>query len=233
MLAAVCVTRLMRFAAAILAVAGIAAISLGPQSEASPNGSVTYTAHVFMRGMKVTVPNAGWRVHEDHPGEFNLAAPPGGDNATHIHFWLDPIATAPHGIVLPNVGRTPAALVAWLRHNPNFVVSAPTRRRIAHGLRTTSLALDVSADAPKEDPTCTAPCVTYFVFRGLHYNFPYGTAHGFPIRLYFASLRHGTKTHTFTISVDTPSPAAFKAVVPLAEKISRASGCPRRSPVAR
>jgi hypothetical protein len=209
-------------AAAVLVVAP----ALASQSKAMRSKSVTYTATVFMRGMKVTVPSANWRLQEDMPGEFNLAAPPGGDKATLIKFFLDPIPTAPGGVILTKVGRTPAALVAWLRQNANFVVSAPTKKRIAHSLTATSVKLDVSAKAPKEDPTCTTPCVTYFVFHGPNYDFPYSTEHGFPLRLYFATLHRGTKTHTFLISVEPSSAAALMTILPVAERILRSVRLP-------
>jgi hypothetical protein len=222
----VCIAGHGRFACRVFALVGIAALALASQSEARRSGSATYTAQVFMRGMKVTVPSARWRVYEDMPGEFNLVAPPGGDKATHIRFFLDPIPAAPTGVALPNVGRTPAALVAWLRQNPNLVVSARTKRRVGHGLRATSLRLDVSADAPREDPTCVTPCVTYFVFHGPDYDFPYRTASGFPLRLYFATLHRGTKTHTFLISVEPSSAAALMTILPVAERILRSVRLP-------
>ena len=58
--------------------AGLAASSPPPASSSATSsspGPVTYTAQVFMPGMKVTVPTSGWTVYEDHPGEFNLASP--------------------------------------------------------------------------------------------------------------------------------------------------------------
>lgn len=84
--------------------------------------------------MKVRLPSAGWKVSEDAPGELKLAAPSSAMGGTEIHFWLDPRASAAHGVVLPHVGRTPAALIERLRGNSSFVVSAPATRRIAHGL---------------------------------------------------------------------------------------------------
>src|SRR2546421_6908633 len=47
--------------------------------------------------------------------------------------------------------------IAWLRHNPNFVVSAPVTRKIAGGLAMRSVDLDVSANAPQADPDCPGP----------------------------------------------------------------------------
>src|SRR2546426_6139187 len=62
--------------------------SFSPSSVPSASAQVTYTTQVFMAGMKVTFPSDGWSVYEDHPGEFNLAAPSPAE--ANIHFWLDP-----------------------------------------------------------------------------------------------------------------------------------------------
>jgi hypothetical protein len=184
---------------------------------ASLSRPVTYTAHVFMPGMKVTVPTSGWTIYEDHPGEFNLASPPGRLAGTSIHFWLDPYVSTPDDRPIRTVGRTPTALIGWLRSNPDFVVSAPVRQRIAHGIRAASVDLDVSAAAPRSDPGCPGPCLDYFVWP--RFGFVYGTGRGEPIRLFFATLGTNVKSHTFVISIDTPNADAFSAVVPIAEKI--------------
>jgi hypothetical protein len=167
-----------------------------------------------MRGMQVTVPSAGWKVGEDHPGEFNVGSPGG----TSIKFWLDPIAANPGAAVAPGVGRTPAALIRWLRGNPNFAVSPPKTRRIAGGLAALSVDLDVTATAPREDPGCPGPCITWFVF-GEPRPFGFGTGEGEPVRLYLATLGSGTSRHTFAVAVDTPSPAAFRKIAPVADRI--------------
>jgi hypothetical protein len=197
-------------------------------SSARSTAAVTYTAKVFMRGMKVTVPDPGWRVYEDHPGEFNLSAPAGTTAGTNIHFWLDPIATGPDGTVLPDVGRTPEELLAWLRQDADLVVSTPTTRSIAGGLRTLSVDLDLAASAPEEDPGCGGPCLGEFVFTGAHYSFPYGTGLGEPVRLYLASLSSHGARHTFLISVDAPSASAFAAVVPAASRILKSVRLPKK-----
>ena len=170
-----------------------------------------------MPGMKVTVPTSGWTIYEDHPGEFNLASPPGRLAGTNIHFWLDPYVSTPDDKPILMVGRTPAALIAWLRSNPDFVVSAPVRQRIAHGIKAASVDLDVSAAAPRSDPGCPGPCLDYFVWP--RFGFVYGTGQGEPIRLFFATLGTNVKRHTFVISIDTPNADVFAAVVPIAEKI--------------
>jgi hypothetical protein len=200
--------------------AGLTAPSLPPASASatsSSSGTVTYTAQVFMRGMKVTVPASGWAVYEDHPGEFNLASPDGKMGGTNIHFWLDPYASTPHDRPIRTAGTTPAALIRWLRGNPSFIVSAPVSRRIAHGTGAASVDLDVSATAPRSDPGCPGPCLVYFVWP--HFGFDYGTGQGELIRLYFATLDTATKPHTLVISIDTPDAQTFTAVIPTAEKI--------------
>ena len=200
--------------------AGLTASSpLPASSPATSNlsGPVTHTAQVFMPGMKVTVPTSGWTVYEDHPGEFNLASLSGKTAGTSIHFWLDPYASTPHDAPIRTAGRTPAALIGWLRSNRDLVVSAPVSQRIAHGIEAARVDLDVSATAPRSDPGCPGPCLAYFVWP--RFGFDYGTARGEPIRLYFASLGTGTNTHTFVISVDAPNAKTFSAVIPAAGKI--------------
>jgi hypothetical protein len=123
---------------------------------------VTYTAQVFMRGMRVTVPNAEWVVWEDHGGEFNLGAPagPNGEPIANIHFWLDPRpAVRRGGRLLPveGVGRSPQALIAWLRHNDDLILSAPKRDLIAGGVAAESVDLDLAPTAPPRGSALPRP----------------------------------------------------------------------------
>jgi hypothetical protein len=166
--------------------------------------------------MKVTVPTDGWTVFEDHPGEFNLSAPaPGAMTGTNIHFWLDPYASTMNDQPSHGVGTTPTALIAWLKSEPVFHVSAVSRRRIAGRIR--AMSLDLEATTPAD----------YFAFRGPDYSFPYGTGPGEPVRLYFATLGSSANAHTFVISIDAPSAKAFAAVVPTAENIIASVKVPR------
>jgi hypothetical protein len=146
---------------------------------------------------------------------------------THIHFWLDPRAWQ-NGVLLPDVGRTPSALIAWLRQNDDLVVSAQRSRRIAHGVPARSVDLDLAATAPREDPGCPGPCLTYLVFKGPHYGFGFGTGRGELTRLYFATLRRKGSARTFTVAVDAPSPRVFRAVIPTATRILASVRLPAR-----
>jgi hypothetical protein len=161
--------------------------------------------------MRVTVPSREWTIHEDQRGEFSLRAPRSVTTQGYIHFWLDPRASAPRGVVLSKVGTGPDALIRWLRGNKNLVVSAPHTTRIGGGLAMRTVRLDLSARAPREDPSCTVPCLTYFVFNGPGYNFPFGTARGELVRLYLASVKRGARARTLAIAVSAPA-RAFSAV---------------------
>ncbi len=142
-------------------------VSLPSSSVSAASAQITYTAKVFMAGMKITVPSDSWSIHEDHPGEFNLAAP--APTMANIHFWLDPYPSLRNDKPVHGVGRTPTALIAWLRSDPSFIVSAPKTTSIASGTPATTFILNLSKD-----------CIDFFVFRGPAYDFPYGTCPGRP-----------------------------------------------------
>jgi hypothetical protein len=167
-----------------------------------------------MAGMEVTVPSDGWSVFEDHPGEFNLAAP--APATANVHFWLDPYPSLADDEPTPGVGRTPAAIIAWMKGNPSFIVSAPKTVRIAGGTKATTFTLNLSDG-----------CIDYFIFRAPGYDFPYGTCPGTPVRLFLATLGNGAKAHTFVIAIDAKNKKTFAAVDPAAERIIATVMLPR------
>jgi hypothetical protein len=131
-------------------------------------------------------------------------------------------------VPLVGVGRTPAALVDWLRRNPSLVVTSPTTRRIAHGrLVTTSVDLDLSVRAPREDPSCPGPCLSYLAYRGPGSAFAFGTGLGEPVRLYFGRVRRGGAEHTLMISVDAPSKQIFAKTMPAVTQILESLRLPK------
>ncbi len=140
-------------AAALLATAG----ALTSRAAGNPT---TYTAKVFMRGMTVPVPDS-LTIHKDKFGSLEFQAATGPNHGGWaVTFFLDPRVLAPHGRALPDVGHTAVDILAWLRTNPNFVVSAPAARRIG-GVPAKSVDLDVTLSAPKEDPHCPSACITW------------------------------------------------------------------------
>ncbi len=184
-------------------------VPTSPPLISSPSSSasepVTYTARTFMKGMKVTVPSEDWTVYEDHPGEFNIAAPSPAE--ANIHFWLDPYPSLRDDKPLSGVERTAPALINWMSGNKNFKVS--DRRSVQiDGIAATTLLLDL-----------TGECIDYLVFQATTYDFPYGTCPGSPAQLYFATLRAGAKSHTLVIAVDAKNKKTFASIVQPANKI--------------
>ena len=167
---------------------------------------MTYTAHTFMKGMKVTVPSDDWTIYEDHPGEFNIAAP--SSTPANIHFFLDPYPSLQDDKPLHGVGRTAPALINWLSGDPNFDVSNRSNVKMADGTSATTFLLDLTGD-----------CIDYFVFKTAAYDFPYGTCAGNPPRLWVETLGDGAKTHTFVIAVDAKNKNTFESIIPAATKI--------------
>ena len=99
--------------------------------------------------------------------------------ADQIAFFLDPYASAgdgpkhPDGRPLTGVSRTPSGLVAWLRANPELIATRPSTTRFGRPVLTArSIDIDLSAKAPKEDPHCPGPCISYLAFRGPGYSVP-------------------------------------------------------------
>ena len=104
-----------------------------------------------------------------------------------------------------------------MRANPELIATRPSTTRFGRPVLTArSIDIDLSAKAPKEDPHCPGPCLSYLAFRGPGYKFPYGTGRGEPARLSFALIRIGSEVHTLAITVDSPSKATFRQVLPAA-----------------
>lgn len=217
----------MRRGWSVVVAATCLALIIAPAMAQARAGSGVLTAPVFMKGMRLTVPS-GWVVFEDHPGEFNITSHNAATSGTAIHFWLDPYASGPNGVILHNVARTPSALIAWLRANPLLSVSAVHAVRIASGISARYLDVNVAASAPKEDPTCPGPCQTWLMFKAPDYDFPFGTARGEITRVYLATLRSGSAAHTFVIAVDAPAPAKFRSVSKSASTIIATVRLPSR-----
>jgi hypothetical protein len=187
-----------------------------------------YTVRRLIPGMRVTVPPGGWTSTEDSVGEFNLH-PPGHPDAS-IFFWLDAHPTNCSDQLLPGTGTTPAAVIAWLRHNKNLIISAPRARTIGEGITATTVDLNVAATASSCSSSCPTPCIDYFLVRvgQTTIYFPYGTARGELVRLYFVSIK--TPAHTLVIAIDTPNKQVFTSLTASATKILASLKLPARLP---
>ena len=188
---------------------------------------VTYTTKRFLPGLRMTVPNGRWKLRIDNVHDLTINSPAGPEPAgTNVNVWLDPYASRrsdaahPNGQPLTRVGRAPSLLVGWLRANPALVVSSPSSRRIAGGsLNATSVDINLAKTAPRESASCPGPCLTYLAIAGPGPAFGFGTGLGEPVRLYLATVRIGGREHTLAVTIDSPSPTAFAAVLPSAERI--------------
>lgn len=190
-----------------------------------------YTTRYFLPGMRVPVPAAGWRSHQDSPDEFKLEPPRTPEDTVTIRFWIDPRASTPcSDKVLPVDLSTPARAVRWLRSDDDLVVSPPQRTTIAAGITAVRLDLNVSSTARRCDPSCPSPCITYFLFFGGAVPAPdlpsghtagvtddFGTGRGEHVRLYFAQI--GKSTHLLVVGIDTPNKQTFAALTSVAAKL--------------
>ena len=106
----------------------------------------TYDTRLFQPPLEYTVP-AGWANYEDTPGNFLLVPPTGSlrgvDAATSdfIGVYTSVLAHANRcpSVQAPGVDKTPAAIMRWLRRDPAFRASTPSRVTIGglHGYVTT------------------------------------------------------------------------------------------------
>lgn len=174
-----------------------------------------YATRYFLPGMRVTVPAGGWNAVQDSPTEFKLSAPgfPPDDSAPTIRFWIDPHASTPcSGRVVPADMSTPAHAVAWLRGNPNLVVSSPRHARIGSRLGAAVVDVTVRATAPRCDTSCPGPCIDYFRFRAPGVSAePFGTGANEWLRLYFATIR--SPSHLLVVGLDDGGPRN-KRIIP-------------------
>lgn len=161
----------------------------------------------LLPGLEVTVP-AGWSSTESTPSELNLASPAQPDDA--LKFWLDMSAVKSSGpghgtTVLTNVGRTPSAVIAWLSHDPDFlIVSGPWPATVGQDIKMTSLVVGVSHSANYGDPGCPASprCADLFTTKYWGSNF-FGIAGDEEVRLYLGTIQIGGSPHTFFAVLDT------------------------------
>ena len=201
-----------------------APVTTAPPQQSSPSPRLTQTLVSKRFRPRVTVRTpSGWSVRFDNGHAFALTSADPTQAADQVGFFLDPYASAgdgpkhPHGALLTGVSRTPTGLVTWLRANPALIATRPSTTRLGQPVLTArSIDIDLSATAPKEDPHCPGPCMSYLAFRGPGYRFPYGTGRAQPARIYFALIRIATEVHTLAITVDSPSKATFRQVLPAA-----------------
>jgi hypothetical protein len=177
----------------------------------------------LMPGLEVTVP-AGWSSQENTPGVLNLT-PPGKPNDA-LSFSLDMTAVkstgAGHGTtILKNVGTTPSALVAWLTHDPDFlIVSKPASATVGQGIKMTSVVVGVSRSAKYGDQGCPANprCADLFTNSYFDGDF-YGISGDEEVLIYLGTIKISGSPHTFLVFLDAVNHADLKRLENAAEPI--------------
>ncbi|MFL5954876.1 MAG: hypothetical protein ACJ76I_12305 [Gaiellaceae bacterium] len=208
----------------------VVALACSTLAGAAAQGTIVWTDHASpFKGTNAMVPG-GWTKGDDSSFSVDLFGPDYNKqtgNGGRMILFADPRATAggQKPTNLTSVGTAPAALVAWLRHNPKLAVSAPTARTIAGNLKAISVDMHVRPTAGKEDPSCTNACWTYLTFRT---GCCYGTDTVTYERIYFATVGGGTNAHVLMISVEGRPRTAWIKVLPTAKTIIDALVVPRK-----
>jgi len=163
----------------------------------------TFGRWAFLPGLTMTIP-AGWHSTEQDAGEFNLFRPDlevGG-----LDFWRDMIPVDLDGNHLTDVPSTPEGLTAWIRANPNLIVSEPEAVTIGRGIAATTFTFTTAPGAPNQSPDCpdyppgAGVCLPYLT----NVRFWEGNAETTSFqaaRLYLASIGPETDPHLLVVEV--------------------------------
>ncbi len=180
-------------------------------------------AHSFVPGMTLTVPR-GWSSHSLIWLEFSLIPP--GHPDDRVFFWEDMLAVKSSGpghgtTILPNVGKSPKAIISWLTHNPDFlVVSPPTAVTGVDGIKATRVVLGISHRARYGDSACpyNPRCADLFARPdNLSEYFSIGGRN--EVRIDIATIKVGGTTHTLFVVLSADTHAQLEGLTPLAQPI--------------
>jgi hypothetical protein len=121
-----------------------------------PAGRFRLGLGTVMERLVLTLPSAGWTSAENNPGELKLDPP--GTKDEHLFVWADMVAVQStgkgHGLTqLTKVGRSPAALLAWLDGNRDLTVRKLPDRTVA-GIVLHGRSVTPSRTARYGDPAC-------------------------------------------------------------------------------
>lgn len=184
----------------------IVAPTASPCGASCPPGPFT-TKHLTP-ALTITLPDGGWHIGEDGPGEFKLDRV--SDPLQELKF-LAPPTPVRGGEPVTGVDPTPEGLTTWLRSNPDLVVTAPTSLVIAGGIEARWVEVSVAPSAKNDDPQCPdPPCVLFFKFDADMYHFDFGLTNHQTVRLLFAPVvtKFGD-ARTLLIIVDPGTPDRF------------------------
>lgn len=187
----------------------VVAPTASPCGASCPPGPFT-TKHLTP-ALTITLPDGGWHIGEDGPGELKLDRV--SDPLQELKF-LAPPTPVRGGEPVTGVDPTPEGLVTWLRSNPDLVVTAPASLVIAGRIEARWVDVSVAPTAKNDDPQCPdLPCVLFFKFDADMYHFDFALANHQTVRLLFAPVvtKFGD-ARTLLIIVDPGTPDRFDAL---------------------
>jgi hypothetical protein len=179
----------------------------------------------FLPGLGITIP-AGWVASETDSGEISLA--PADRPNDKLLLWKDLAAVVTNnrdgnvGSVLPNVGRTADALIAWVTSTTDFkILSAPATRTIGDSITGTEMTVGVSTTADFGDSDCpdNPRCAAFFK-DPIHWGDEFYAIGGDEIaRIFIATAHFPEGDHTLFVTLDVVNSAELAEFAPIAEPI--------------
>jgi hypothetical protein len=166
-----------------------------------PGGAISgsYTTTYFLGGFFSAAFPTGWTATDDNTNELMFESSPDG----YLLFaWIDPFAQL-NGRTARGVGRTPAAMINWLLHEPSFVAARGPSTLIgtSFAAQTVDISIAPGAHSNPAVPECPSVCVDYFGIPNLSTS-PHGLARPGATRLFFSEIQYGGQKHLLALSVE-------------------------------
>lgn len=174
---------------------------------ASDPGDYVLSQESVVPGLRLTLPG-GWQVVENDGGELHLRPTAQPDDGLFI--WRDVVAVkstgAGHGTtVLRGVGASPAALVHWIRSNPDFqFVDPPHSTTVGRGIHGVVLTVTPSRTARYGDAQCPANphCADFFTVPSYWGSQFYGIGAPEVAQMLFVNARTAGRAATIVVTLD-------------------------------
>jgi len=116
--------------------------------------------------------------------------------------------------IVPEVPRTAEGIEAYWRSDPNLVVSPSEPATIGDGIPATTFVLTISPDAMFIDPDCPVfpRCADFFTDPRFWDGGVAGVGAPAAVRIYFATIPNGSRTHLLAVLLEGSDEAALEAL---------------------
>ena len=155
-----------------------------------------YQTENFAGGYLTADFDPGWTVREDSSGEFSVARTDDTEYGIGIALDTYEVSDLKRVDLVPNTG---AATIAWLRQNPDLVVSDAHEATIG-SLPATWVDVRLAEGAPMEDPGCGAPCVNFIGFD--QWTDVDGIRGDDVYRFYWSDITYGGTPHKLSVKIE-------------------------------